>query len=123
LIAAHPSCGATNAATGQYSARTEIIAELKRLATDPNPAVRVAACKELLDRGIGKAAQPIVGEGEGPVEVRHIISWQKDDSPTASPPPPKSNTKQTVAWQTSLKSMDGFWITATHSATPLMLFK
>jgi hypothetical protein len=64
-------------------------------------AIRLAATEQLLSRGYGKPAQAIVGEGEGPVEVRHIISWIKDDSPTASPPPPKSDLKQTVAWQTS----------------------
>jgi hypothetical protein len=28
-------------------------------------------------------------------------SWQKSDAPTVEPPPPKSDLKQTVAWQTS----------------------
>jgi HEAT repeat protein len=65
-------------------AAPEVIAELKRLMQDKNPAIRLAACNALLDRGIGKAAQPIVGEGEGPVEVRHIISWIRDDKPEAS---------------------------------------
>jgi hypothetical protein len=38
-----------------------------------NEAVQVAACKELLDRAIGKAVQPHSGEGgEGPVIVQVI---------------------------------------------------
>lgn len=32
---------------------------------------RVAAIKELLDRGWGKSAQPLVGKDEGPI----LISW------------------------------------------------
>jgi len=40
-------------------------------------ATRIAAAKELLDRGIGKAAQPQNGEGgEGPVEIHHIVKWR-----------------------------------------------
>ena len=62
-------------------AAPEAIAELQRLMQDKNPAVRLAACKELLDRGIGKAAQPITGQDEGPVIVKHIISWQGDCQP------------------------------------------
>ena len=57
-----------------------VLKELTRLALHGvNGATRVAACKELLDRAIGKAAvQPHSGDsGEGPVEVRHVISWQK----------------------------------------------
>jgi hypothetical protein len=38
-----------------------------------NQGVQVAACKELLDRAIGKAVQPHSGEsGEGPVIVQVI---------------------------------------------------
>jgi hypothetical protein len=62
-------------------AAPDVIAELKRLMQDKNPMVRLAACNAILDRGIGKAAQPIVGEGDGPVEVRHIISWIGDVQP------------------------------------------
>jgi hypothetical protein len=83
-------------------AAPEAIAELKRLMLDKNPAIRLAAAKELLDRGIGKAAQPIVGADEAPVEVRHIISWQKHD---AQEIPVARNWQedldQTVARQTS----------------------
>jgi hypothetical protein len=52
----------------------QIVAELVRLALHAkNEAVQVAACKELLDRAIGKAVQPHSGEtGEGPVVVQVI---------------------------------------------------
>jgi hypothetical protein len=52
----------------------QIVAELVRLALQAkNEAVQVAACKELLDRAIGKAIQPHSGEtGEGPVVVQVI---------------------------------------------------
>lgn len=58
----------------------QAIAELVRLMTTSKmEATRVAAAKELLDRGIGKASQPITGADEGPVQITHIVSWQKDD--------------------------------------------
>jgi hypothetical protein len=61
----------------------EMIEKLKLLSDDPNPAIRLAAINALLDRGIGRAAQPITGADEGPVEVKHIISWIRDDKPEA----------------------------------------
>ncbi len=36
---------------------------------------RVAAANSLLDRGWGKAAQPIAGEDEGPIQL--TVTWQK----------------------------------------------
>lgn len=40
-------------------------------------AARVAAAQALLDRGWGKAAQAMTGEGgEGPVEL--VIKWQSE---------------------------------------------
>lgn len=36
---------------------------------------QVAACKELLDRGYGKAPQAITGDGGGPVETKVILSF------------------------------------------------
>lgn len=53
----------------------EAIKELARLAkAAESEAARVAAIKELLDRGYGKAAQPHTGEGgEGP--VAHTFGW------------------------------------------------
>jgi len=39
-------------------------------------AARVAAAKEILDRGWGKAAQPVDGDGEGgPVQI--TVTWAK----------------------------------------------
>jgi hypothetical protein len=51
-----------------------VVHELVRLALQAkNEATRVAACKELLDRAIGKAIQPRAGEsGEGPVIVQVV---------------------------------------------------
>jgi hypothetical protein len=51
-----------------------VVHELVRLALHAkNEATRVAACKELLDRAIGKAIQPRAGEsGEGPVIVQVV---------------------------------------------------
>jgi hypothetical protein len=47
-------------------------------------ATRVAAAKEVMDRGIGKAAQPITGANEGPIETKLIVSWLRhDDERTA----------------------------------------
>lgn len=41
------------------------IGRLVTLARDQSGAVAVAACRELLDRGYGKAPQPHDGDGEG----------------------------------------------------------
>jgi len=53
------------------------IKELLRIATAAeNDSTRVAAIKELLDRGYGKATQPISGDDDGPpvlVELRRTI--------------------------------------------------
>jgi hypothetical protein len=51
-----------------------VLKELVRLALHSrNEATRVAACKELLDRAIGKAVQPVNGDtGEGPFIVQVI---------------------------------------------------
>jgi hypothetical protein len=58
-----------------------VIKELVRLALHAtNEATRVAACKELLDRAIGKAVQPHAGEsGEGPVIVQVITGVPRAD--------------------------------------------
>ena len=55
-----------------------IIAELVNIATKGEThAARVAAIKELLDRGYGKAVQPVDGDGEGgPIkftQIRRVI--------------------------------------------------
>lgn len=50
------------------------IAELARLATkaESEPA-RVAAIKELFDRGYGKATQTIAGDPDNPIQAHHIV--------------------------------------------------
>lgn len=65
----------------------KIIAELARLATKgKNEMARIAAAKELLDRGYGKSTQPISGDPESPsvfpdkVEITVV-------SPTVDKPP------------------------------------
>ena len=36
---------------------------------------RIAACREILDRGYGKSAQPLTGEGgEGPIQIRDLLA-------------------------------------------------
>jgi hypothetical protein len=52
----------------------DAIKELARLALHAeSEAVQVAACKELLDRAIGKAVQPLSGaDGEGPAVIQVI---------------------------------------------------
>ena len=52
-----------------------VIAELARLALNAeSEGARVAAIKELLDRGFGKATQPIDGDGEGGA-IKVEVSW------------------------------------------------
>lgn len=36
---------------------------------------RIAACKEVLDRAYGKAAQAIVGDGDSPIKHVLEVSW------------------------------------------------
>lgn len=58
----------------------EAVSELVRLAkhAESEPA-RVSAIKEILDRGYGKAPQPMTGEeGEGPMRME--IGWLKPDA-------------------------------------------
>jgi len=46
---------------------------------DAPPAARVAAVNSLLDRGWGKPAQPVDGDGEGgPVQL--TVTWQSKKS-------------------------------------------
>ena len=48
---------------------------------------KVAAARELIDRGYGKSAQPMVGEdGTGPMTVVHRISWIGGIQPEARLP-------------------------------------
>lgn len=47
--------------------------------TDAPEAARVSAANSLLDRGWGKAAQPVDGDGEGgPVQL--TVTWQSRKS-------------------------------------------
>jgi hypothetical protein len=63
----------------------ETLVTLMKTSTDER--TRVAAARDLLDRGYGKAAQPMVGEdGQAPVEIRHVISWMKEDKPAPELP-------------------------------------
>lgn len=53
------------------------VIELARLSTEAqSEQARVAAIKELLDRGYGKAPQPIDGDGEGG-PIKWIVEWEK----------------------------------------------
>jgi len=72
--------GTPNKATAEIKSLAQkhapdAIKELARLAkASESDAARVAAIKELLDRGYGKSAQPHTGEGgEGP--VAHSFGW------------------------------------------------
>lgn len=57
------------AQAGKYTAEAlRTLAEIMK--SSESDAARVAAAKELLDRGHGKSAQPVTGEGgEGPITV------------------------------------------------------
>jgi hypothetical protein len=78
--------GIPNKATGEIRAMAavhgpDVIARLVWLSQNKkSPAVAVAACKELLDRGYGKAVQPHSGETEeGPVIVQVITGVPRAD--------------------------------------------
>jgi len=72
--------GARNKITSEIKALAQVhgaiaVAELARLATKAeSEAARVAAIKELLDRGYGKATQPISGDDDAP-PVRLAVGW------------------------------------------------
>ncbi len=53
-----------------------VISGLVKLARDPSGAVAVAASRELLDRGYGKAPQPHDGDGQGGA-IKWIVGWEK----------------------------------------------
>jgi hypothetical protein len=58
----------------EYSAEAiGTLAALMRNSKVP-PVARVAAARELLDRGHGKAPTAVMGEGGGPIE--HVFRWQ-----------------------------------------------
>lgn len=72
--------GALNKATaalkeyaGQYTTDAiDALVKIARASKTPPP-VKVAAWREVLDRGNGKAPQAITGEGGGPVRVAAIV--------------------------------------------------
>jgi hypothetical protein len=61
------------AAAQKYTTEAlDVLASIMRMSD--GDAARVAAAKELLDRGHGKPAQPQTGEGgKGPVAILHMI--------------------------------------------------
>ncbi len=72
--------GTPNKATAEIKelARVHGPAAVHRLAglmTGDGP-VAVAACRELLDRGYGKAPQPHDGDGQGGA-IKWIVGWEK----------------------------------------------
>jgi len=72
--------GARNKATADVKEAaqvytTEALETLAEVMRDKSiGSARVAASKELLDRGYGKSAQPQTGEG-GTGPIHHVISW------------------------------------------------
>lgn len=75
-------------------ARNKTTAEVKALAQEHGPAAiktlaklakeadsdaaKIAACRELLDRAYGKAAQP-VGGGDGTDPIKHLFGWLQSE--------------------------------------------
>lgn len=75
-------------------ALNKVTAEVKELAQKHGPdaiktlaklakgadsdAAKIAACRELLDRAYGKAAQP-VGGGDGTEAIKHLFGWLSND--------------------------------------------
>jgi len=70
-----------------------------------NEAVRVAALRELLDRGYGKATQPLTGDGDGS-PVHYTFEWAPAtpaEPPSAAPvidaaPLPPETAPLTLVW-------------------------
>lgn len=57
----------------------DAIATLAKLAKCADTdAAKIAACRELLDRAYGKAAQP-VGGGDGTEPLKHLFGWLPND--------------------------------------------
>jgi hypothetical protein len=83
--------GVPNKATADIKALAQVHAatamtELARLATAAeSEAARVAAIKELFDRGFGKARQPITGDDDAP-PIQQVIRWA-NSSDEATPDP------------------------------------
>lgn len=73
--------GAVNKATADIRALAQkhgpdAIATLIQIMTtrEDTPAAQIAAAKELLDRGYGKATQPVSGDANGP-PIKQEITW------------------------------------------------
>lgn len=72
--------GALNKATAEVKALAQkhgpdAIKTLAKLAKDADSdTAKIAACRELLDRAYGKAAQP-VGGGDGTEAIKHLFGW------------------------------------------------
>jgi hypothetical protein len=68
-------------ARGHTEGALATLASIMHSAEAP-PAARVAAANSLLDRGWGKPAQPIDGDGEGgPITVQSIVRTIIDPKP------------------------------------------
>ena len=65
-----------------------MIAELVRIATkSETDSARVSAIKEMLDRGYGKSAQPMTGEGgQGPILLNIKVEFVKPHDPVSRSP-------------------------------------
>jgi len=74
--------------SGNPGGRPKVVAEVRELAqshcraaverlvelmADPDGRIAVAACNALLDRGMGKPAQPLTGEDGGPMQVESAV--------------------------------------------------
>lgn len=73
--------GTPNKATADIKALAQvhgpaIVKRLVELSNDASGAVAVAASRELLDRGYGKAPQPHDGDGQGGA-IKWIVTWEK----------------------------------------------
>ena len=73
--------GSVNKATADIRALAQkhgpdAIATLINIMTtrDDTPTAQIAAAKELLDRGYGKATQPVSGDANGP-PIKQEITW------------------------------------------------
>ena len=72
------SAGTPNKATAEIRALAAVhgpavIKRLVELMEEAGP-IAVAACRELLDRGYGKAPQPLDGDGQGGPVIVHVVT-------------------------------------------------
>lgn len=76
------SNGVREAAQGYTTEAVDTLASIMR--KSDNDAARVSAIKELIDRGHGKAAQPITGGGPDDPPVRIVVATGIDRAPNAA---------------------------------------